>query len=226
MSEQALAIFRETVNNRHSTRGYLDQPVPQDLLNQVFELAQQSPSNCNTQPWQVYVVSGSIRDVLAKRLLESIMTGSFSMDFEYQGNYQGVYKERQHAAARELYAAMDIARDDKVGRNEAFMQNFNFFGAPHVAFLFLPEPFGIREAADLGMYAQTLMLSLTAHGLASCPQTALSFDANTVREVLAVDPANKLLFGISFGYEDKANKANACRIARASLDQSIHFISE
>ena len=217
-------VFTDIVNNRRSVRGFLNKAIPQPLLNQVFELAQKAPSNCNTQPWQVYIASGAARDALAKKLPESIMSGKFTMDFEYQGQYQGVYKERQHGAAKSLYDALGISREDKDKRNEAFFQNFRFFGAPHVAFLFLPEAFGIREAADVGMYAQNLMLSLTAYGLASCPQTALSFDADTVRDVLGVDASNKLLFGISFGYEDADNSVNSCRVGRAPLEQNIHFV--
>ena len=53
-------------------------------------------------------------------------------------------------------------------------------------FVFLPEHFGIREAYDVGMYAQTLMLSMTAHGLACCPQTALIFVSDPVRETMGI----------------------------------------
>ena len=221
IAEQA---FRTIVESRRSVRGFLPKQVPRDLLNTIFQLAQRAPSNCNTQPWQVCVFSGAARDAAAKRLTDSMATGVVSMDFDYQGKYVGVYRDRQYDAAMQLYGAMGISRDDKARRNEAFLDNFNFFGAPHVAFLFLPEPFGIREAADLGMYAQTLMLGFTAHGLASCPQTALSFDADGIREIAGLPASDKLLFGISFGYEDTAHKANDCRIGRAALDQTVHFI--
>jgi nitroreductase len=147
------------------------------------------------------------------------------MDFPYDGQYQGVYKERQYQAATDLYSAMGIAREDKAGRNEQFMQNFRFFGAPHVAFIFLPEPFGLREAADCGMYAQSLMLALTAEGLASCPQTALSFNADLVREVLGIGAENKLLFGISFGEEDTDAAVNNCRTQRDTSDNCLRFFS-
>jgi len=103
------------------------------------------------------------------------------------------------------------------------MRNFQFFDAPHVAFLFLPAQFGIREAADLGMYAQSLMLSMTAHGLASCPQTALSFQADQLREELSIDDSMKLLFGISFGYEDPKHPANQCRVGRAEQPSVVDF---
>jgi nitroreductase len=151
------------------------------------------------------------------------MAGDISMDFPYDGSYDGVYKERQHGAAQALYDSVDIARDDKAQRHEQFMRNFTFFDAPHAAFLFLPEPFGLREAADLGMYAQTLMLAMTAHGLGSCPQTALSFQANFIRETLGVDASNKLLFGISFGYPDPDAPVNTCATDRAALADTVIF---
>ena len=52
-------------------------------------------------------------------------------------------------------------------RAQAGLRNFAMFGAPHAAFVFLAEPFGVREAVDCGMFAQNLMLLLTAEGLAS-----------------------------------------------------------
>jgi len=105
------------------------------------------------------------------------------------------------------------------------MRNFAFFDAPHVAFLFLPEPFGLREAADLGMYAQTLMLGMVAHGLGSCPQTALSFEADLIRKTLGVDASNKLLFGISFGVPVSDAAVNRCATDRAELADCVHFHS-
>ena len=81
-------------------------------------------------------------------------------DFAFDGRYPGVYKDRQHVAAAKLYGAMGIGRDDRAARGQAMLRNFGFFDSPHAAFVFLPEPFGIREATDCGMYAQTLMLLL------------------------------------------------------------------
>ncbi|RLQ23138.1 nitroreductase [Seongchinamella sediminis] len=223
MSDDLSQTFTAIVNQRRSLRGYLPQPVDQSTLEAVFACAQRAPSNCNTQPWQVHVVSGAKLEYLRQEMPGQFVAGKMSMDFPYDGSYEGVYKSRQYGAAAALYDAAGIARDDKAGRHEQFMRNFSFFGAPHVAFLFLPAPFGLREAADLGMYAQTLMLAMTAHGLGSCPQTALSFQVDLVREALAVDPSNKLLFGISFGYPDPDEPANRCVTERAALADTVTF---
>ena len=216
-------VFAEIVNERRSIRAFKPQPVAEELLEKIFTLAQRAPSNCNTQPWLVHVASGDSCERLREALPRGMMSGEFTLDFPFDGVYQGVYKERQYDSAQQLYSAVGVAREDKAGRQQVFMKNFQFFDAPHVAFLFLPEQFGIREAADLGMYAQNLMLAMVAHGLACCPQTALSFHADKIREVLAIDSSLKLLFGISFGYADEAAPINDAKTGRATLSDSVIF---
>ncbi len=224
MTDQA-ATFDEIVKARRSLRAFLPQPVDAPTLENIFSVAQCAPSNCNTQPWVTHVVSGEKLEKLRAEMPDRFMSGNFTMDFPYDGVYEGVYKERQYGAAQALYDAVGIAREEKDKRHVQFMRNFTFFDAPHVAFLFLPEPFGLREAADLGMFAQTLMLSLTAHGLGSCPQTALSFQADYVREELGIAPNNKLIFGMSFGYPDPDAPANTCETDRATVPDAVTFHS-
>jgi nitroreductase len=173
----------------------------------------------------VHVASGEKLESLRQKMPEAFMAGEFTMDFPYDGSYDGVYKERQYGAAQALYDSVGISREEKARRHEVFMRNYTFFGAPHVAFMFLPEPFGLREAVDLGMFAQTFMLNLTAHGLGSCPQTALGFLADLVREELSIESTNKLVFGISFGYPDPDDPINSCATDRAALADLVTFHS-
>jgi nitroreductase len=221
-----VTAFAEIVNQRKSARAFKSDPVNSELLEQLFQISLRAPSNCNTQPWQVHVASGEAVEKLRNYLPEQFSAGKMSMDFPYDGVYEGVYKERQYGAAQALYDALDIKREEKERRQKTFMRNFTFFDAPHVAFLFLPEPFGLREACDLGMYAQTLMLSMVAHGLGSCPQTALSFQADQVRETLGIDASNKLLFGLSFGYLEDEAPVNECHTDRGALSDIVHFHSQ
>lgn len=224
MSEQA-QIFDEIVRKRRSLRAFQPEPVPKATLEQIFEVAQRAPSNCNTQPWITHVVSGDSLQILRDEMPKRFMAGELSLDFPYDGVYEGVYKDRQYSSAQALYEAVGIERQDKLRRQEQFMRNYVFFDAPHAAFLFLPEHFGLREAADLGMYAQTLMLGMVANGLGSCPQTALSFEADFIRETLGIDASNKLLFGISFGVPVSDAAVNRCATDRAALADCVHFHS-
>ena len=215
-------VFLDVVSRRRSMRDFKPDPVPRELIESVFGTAQRAPSNCNTQPWFVHVVTGQTLEQLRQELPAKFAAGEIALDFPYDGQYEGVYKERQYASATALYDSLGIARDQKAERNAWFMRNFSFFDAPAVAFFTLPTGFGLREACDLGMFAQTVMLGLTAHGLGSCPQTALAFLANVIRPALSLGDHEQLMFGMSFGYPTDT-AVNEVTTERASLGDVVTF---
>jgi nitroreductase len=220
---QAMSV-EDAIRSRRSVRGFLPCEVPEGVLKKVFALAQWSPSNCNVQPWTPHVVSGET----LKRLREALTAAGMGdepikPDWPADGVFTGIYRERQVDAARRLYGAMGVERHDAVGRKMAYVRNHAFFDAPHAVFIFMAEPFDTREATDIGMYAQSVMLLLTSHGVASCAQGALGLFPDIVREHLGIASNLKLLFGISFGYEDLNIKANAARVGRAGIDDVVKF---
>ncbi|MDA9942064.1 nitroreductase [Luminiphilus sp.] len=221
MSDHA-ETFLNIVSNRRSMRAFKSDSVPREVIEAVMGGAQQAPSNCNTQPWFVHVVTGDTLEQLRTELPSKFAAGEVALDFPYDGQYDGVYKERQYASATALYDALGISREEKAARNNWFMRNFTFFDAPAVAFFTLPSQFGLREACDLGMYAQTVMLGLVAHGLGSCPQTSLGFLANVIRPALGLGDHEKLMFGLSFGYPTET-PVNQVRTQRAPLHDVVTF---
>jgi nitroreductase len=214
----------EAIRRRRSVRGFRPEEVPEATMREVFELAQWAPSNCNVQPWTPHVVSGEALQRLRDALVDAGMRDEpIRPDWPADGKFTDVYRERQVDAAQRLYGAMGVERRDAVGRKMAYIRNHAFFDAPHAVFVFMPEPFDTREATDIGMYAQTLMLALTARGIGSCAQGALGLFPHIVREHLGIPANYKLLFGVSFGYEDASVKANAARVGRANLDDAVRF---
>jgi nitroreductase len=225
-SQETDRAFDQLTRSRRSIRGFLPEPVDADRLQKIFETAACAPSNCNTQPWESHVVSGAMRDRLSSIFMETIGQGNFSMDYPYDAKYQGVFRKRQLDVGILLYQALGVTREDKEGKRRAFLRNLEFFDAPHVVFILMPEWCGIREACDVGMYAQNLMLTMHSHGLASCPQTILGYDADSVRRELNIDSTMKLLFGISFGYENPELPENQIVPERAPLDDQVHFYNQ
>ncbi len=224
--QNTAAVFEQLTRSRRSVRAFQSTPVEQKVLEQIFVTAASAPSNCNTQPWHCHVVSAVVRDRLSGIFQnETIGQGHYSTDFPYDGKYQGVYRQRQLDVAVMLYQALGVTREDAEGRRQAFLRNLKFFGAPHAAFVFMPDWCGLREAADVGMYAQNLILAMQSNGVASCPQTILSYDADSVRRELKIDASNKLLFGISFGYEDASKPENQIKPSRLALADSVSFHS-
>lgn len=217
--------FARTVRARQSCRGFLPTPVPDAILREILADAQCAPSNCNTQPWNVHIVSGAKLAALSTTLLEKNKAGAFTPDFSFDmDEYYGPYQARKDAQGAAYYGAMQVGRDDAAGRHRAVERNYAFFNAPHVALLFMPS-FGdnVRVAGDIGMYGQTFLLALAARGLGGVPQTALGFFAGTIRDVLGIPAELKMLFGISFGYPDPAAPGNRLKMNRAPVAESVTF---
>lgn len=225
MSQPQNQSFLELLNNRYSVRGFLDKTIPSDELKTIFEQAQQAPSNCNTQPWQAYVVSGERCKQLAEKLSTAVAGGlEAKPDYDVTLGFYDEFRQRQVDCAYALYGSMGIERGDKPGRGMAMLRNFQFFDAPHVAFIAMPKTFGIVNTLDVGIYLQSLILSMEAHGVGSCIQGALAYYPNFVREALDIeDDTMQILCGVSFGYEDTAHPANKTRTVRAPLAENIQF---
>jgi nitroreductase len=139
--------------------------------------------------------------------------------------FPGRYDERRREQGEYYYKSLGVRRDDQEARRRAGAKNFSFFNAPHVALLFMPAiGDNVKVAGDIGMYGQTLLLSLAAHGLGGVPQTVLGLFADTIRETLGVSSDLKLLFGISFGYPNRDALANRTRIGRdpISINMTWH----
>lgn len=211
------------IRGRRATRAFLPDDVPEDTIRAIFSLAGSAPSNSNTQPWQVEVASGAARLRLADALRAAHAAGRTSIDVPYSEDiYTAVHQERRAAFGAELYGALGIGPDDHAARAAYDARSLGFYGAPHAAFLFVTGDGGPRLAADVGAYLQTLLLAMTAYGVASCPQGLLSFYADTIRAELGVG-GGKLLVGVSFGYADEAAPVNRVTTPRVALDTVTTF---
>lgn len=216
--------LEEAVRTRRSVRGFLDKPVPKEIIKKAFELAQLSPSNSNIQPWRVYVASGVTRDATRELLLTQFRHGFERVsDFVYPDRFEGSYRKRQVDCAVAMYKKMGITREDTLGRLNALLRNFEFFDAPHVVFVCMEKAFPASVAVDLGIYAQTLMLAFTSLGVSTCAMGALRNWTNIPREVFGFGEDMGVLFGMVFGYEDTSLPVNKLRMHRNPVEDCVTF---
>lgn len=217
------ATFSEVVKSRHSARAFLPSPIPDDVLKSILLEAQCAPSNCNTQPWSLHIVSGKKLLELSQALTVDLKEGNYSLDFTFDKEaYPEPYRQRASDQGRSYYQALGVERGDNLTRSEVVERNVKFFDAPHIALLFIPVVGdNVRVASDAGMYAQTLLLSLASRGYAGVPQAVLSYFAQTVRRILNIPENLKLLFGISFGIPDETHPALSYKEGRVSIEESV-----
>jgi nitroreductase len=214
----------DALERRYSVRAFRSTPVPQAVLDEVFALARQAPSNCNVQPCRVYVASGASKEQLKSELKSVVLSGKpANPDFEWDVKFQGVHRERQFGSANALYSAMGIERADKQRRQMAMLRNWEFFDAPHAAFFTMAKYLKLTGAVDLGIYAQSVAMLMTERGISSCMQGALGMFPDPARRMFGLAEDAGILFGMSFGYADDDAPANKARTDRAELDTAVRF---
>ena len=216
----------DAILHRRSVRGFVpDRLVPEAELRRCLELAQRSHSNCNVQPWRVFIASGSACQRVRAALTAEIAAGAVPNPEDPVDQFPGDYRRLQVECAVALYREMGIARDDHAGRFQALLKNFEFFSAPHVAIVCMEKHYGRGVALDVGMWVQTFLLALWSRGIGSCAQAALRQYPDILRRELAIPDNLRILCGISFGYEDPAVPANHCRQTREPLEANIVQVS-
>ena len=210
----------DALKARRTIRGFKAEPVPEAVIREVIELAKLAPSNSNTQPWNIAVVSGEMRDRVEREIWAEIESGTKPYPAFPPGGsgLKGRYKERQYECAYRYYDAMDIAREDKAARAALAQRNFRFFGAPHAAFLSMPETMHRANAIDVGIFLQSLMLLFVERGVASCPQGALAAYPGPPKRLLPIPEGNAILCGLSFGYADEEAQINTARMDREPFE--------
>jgi nitroreductase len=221
--------------SRRSTRAFLPDPVPQDLLDQILTDALTAPSWSNTRPFKIAVASGARRDRISAEFGSRWASISHNLSRGWRGKvaialtrrglptsnrlvakkYHSDLKPASMRLGAELFGTLGIARDDRKARDAWWATNYDFYGAPTELFIYVHKSLGIFAASDAGLMMENLALSAHAHGLGTCMQGAVSIWDDVVRGEFTISKNYRLLCGLAIGYprEAKDNTFKAHRIA-------------
>lgn len=216
----------EAVQSRRSVRAFLDAPVDREILERVLQKAQRSPSGGNTQPWNAQVLTGAPMQGLLDAVAEELPKGkdSWSPEYDiYPKDLDGAYEQRRRGVGEDMYAALDIARDNKMGRLMWFANNFRCFGAPVMMVIHTPKYMGPPQWSDIGMWLQTIMLLLREEGLDSCAQEAWAMYSKQIRDVMPIPDDHIVFCAMAIGYRDPDAPVNQFDVARAELNEAISW---
>jgi nitroreductase len=226
-SVSPIDTLEELLAARFSCRAFEPEPVPRATIERILVAAQKTASWCNSQPWRLEITSGKATKRFREVMYAAASTGKpNSGDFPFPREYRGVYLERRRESGFQLYNSLGIPRGDKPAYAKQALENFNFFGAPHVAIVHTDEALGVYGAIDCGGYLTSFMLAAQALGIATIPQAALAFHSAVVRAHFGLGDDRRVVCGISFGYPDREHKANSYRTTRAGLAETVTFIDE
>jgi nitroreductase len=212
--------------DRRSIRAFRSDPVPRATIDAMFAAAQRAPSWCNVQPWRVVVTEPPVTGILAGELQAAARSGLPHPEVPFPLDYPSPYKEHRVACGVALYQAMNIAREDKARRYDAWLRNYALFDAPHVAIVACDRRLGPYAYVDVGVWLGYVLTAAAALGLDTCPMASVAAYPETLRARLPIADTDVVLFGLVFGQADEEAPANRCRTTRDHVAANVKVVGD
>jgi len=215
----------EAIKARKSIRGYHVDPVPQEILREILEVAVRAPSADNSQPWEITVITGKILKDIAKANVEALNSGRPIAPDVTHKPYEGIYRKRQTEVGKKLFELMDIPREDQGKRTAWISRGFRFFDAPAAFILAADESLDpTRAASDIGGIAQTICLVAQKYGLGTCIASQGVLYADIVKQLTKIPKTKKIYWCITIGYPDWDFPANQVKTDREPLQVNTTWL--
>jgi nitroreductase len=214
----ASEILDAAIRSRKSVRAFKADPVPRDLLNEVIETARAAPSNFNSQPWRVYLLTGKAKQALGEAITRAYLANTTPAFSPFPQPMPADCAARVDDFGRRYYSALGIDRSDMTARGRQTGRNYVFFDAPVGLILTTHGALTKHSWLDCGLFLQSLMLAAHVRGLATCPQVAFVRFQSVIAEQLGLAPEEAVTCGVSCGYEDERAKVNHLGMPREPID--------
>ena len=218
--------YHEVINGRRSTRGFLEKPVPMEVLKEVIELAVRAPSSMNTQPWHFHIVTGEVLDNIrrenTKRNVEGVPP---SREIKSPLGYEGKHRERQIEIAIQLFQEMGIERDDKEGRQDWVLRGFRQFDAPVAIIVTFDEELKEDDISkvDCGAAVNGLVNAGWSKGLGAVINSQGIMQSPVVREYAKIPDNQIIMICVAMGYPDEEFPANKVISKRRPIEEVATF---
>ena len=219
--------YDDVVLGRRSIRGYQDKAVPQKLIEEILTLAMRSPSSMNTQPWNFTVVSGDVLDKIRAGNTERNLAGvPHSREFRIGKAFEGQHRERQVGVAKQLFAAMGIAREDKEARQDWVLRGFRQFDAPVCVIITYDRELADSDdtAFDCGAVTTALVNAAWSRGLGAVINSQGIMQSPVVREHAGIADDQVIMKAVALGWPDDSFPANAVVSERKSVAEAARFV--
>ena len=218
---KASDVVSELLSSRQSVRGFLPEPLPQATIDRLFSMAQKAPSWCNIQSWRVSITSPPRTQELSKVLVAAAKSRLPKPDIDFPLVYPEPYNQHRRECGGALYGAMNVPRDDKAGRYDAWLRNYELFDAPHVAVVSRDKRLGEYATLDVGVWLGMLLVSAESLGVDACAMASVAAYPEVLREELNIPDDELILFGIAFGTRDPKVPANTTRTTRQDISANL-----
>ena len=214
------------IKERRSIRKFKAQDVPKSVITEVLEVARWSPSWGNTQPWDLYVLTGKALASVKEINLRKTMAGEpISSDVPMLEKWPDAMKARYGELGKVVLSAQGIKREDTEGRNKYYHNMITFFDAPCLILASISRDNLVEyQMLDIGLIAQTLCLAAHDKGLGTCLLAAAARYPAEIRKIAAIPDDKRIIVGVALGYPDLSFPLNNFERDRAKLTEFVHWM--
>ena len=226
---EQVALVDEAIVTRRSLRAFLPTPVSRSTIEEILAVASRAPSGTNTQPWKVYVLTGSAKTELSRKILaaynDPAERATHSEEYAYYPTeWVSPFIDRRRKVGWDLYGLLGIAKTDKARMHAQHGRNYEFFGAP-VGLMFTIDRV-MRQGSwlDYGMFLEGIMVAARARGLDTCPQAAFTQFHRIICEHIDAPANEQLVCGMSLGHADPDAVENTLVTEREPVSAFARFL--
>ena len=229
MPRNVSEIVDQVICERHSVRAFLPKSVDREDLEAILSVAARAPSGTNTQPWQVYVLTGATKDALSDDIVatfndpDALAQHHEEYDY-YPSTWVDPYLARRRKVGFDLYGLLGLGRDNQAGMKAQHARNYRFFDAPVGLIFTMDRVMGQGSLLDYGMFMQNVMLAARARGLDTCPQAAFNQFHRIISQRLNLPASQKVVCAMALGYADMDKIENRLETERVPVSEFAHFI--
>jgi nitroreductase len=219
--------YDDVVLGRRSIRGFKPERPPRALIEEILTLAMRAPSSLNTQPWNFTVVAGAPLDRIRAGNTERNLAGvPDTREFRRGPPYEGAHRARQIEIAKQLFAAMGIARDNKAARQDWVLRGFRQFDAPVSIVITYDRSIHGGDIApfDCGAVTNALVNAAWSRGLGCVINSQGIMQSPVVREHAGIPDDQVIMICVAMGYPDESFPANAVVSHRKSVQEAARFV--
>ncbi len=214
--------------SRRAIRAFLPTEVPRTEIEAILDVARHCASGVNTQPWQVHVLTGAVKQRVSTAVLaaydDPAQLAALDEPYDYYpSEWVSPYVERRRKVGWDLYSLLGIAKGEKARMHAQHARNFRFFGAPVGLIFTIDRVMQQGSFLDYGMFLQSIMVAARARGLDTCPQAAFTTFHRLIARELGIADSQRLVCGMSLGYADPSRIENSLVSDREPVQHFTHF---
>ena len=212
----------EAIKSRRSVRAYKPDPVPEEVLKELLEVARRAPSGTNTQPWEFFVLAGKLLDDLNHVIVANIREGvKPNPDIDAcETPPKGLYAKRQQKFFKQI---LDFVKPAP-GTNKMqkwFEMSVSNYGAPARIIIVADSSAPGWFVFDIGIVTQTIALAAQEYGLGTCILGDAAAYPDEVRRVAGIPESKQIIIGIAVGYPNWDDPINNLQTGREPIEKLV-----